>query len=323
VGEVLGVFANIKIEKPHLLHWYYESTAKRINLLEIEDRLAKLRSPKWPSSFPPIDTAKAAQGEVIYNAQCVSCHAIATPGQHQNVTMTPLATVGTDPAMVTVAANRQALTGVLQGVPAMIFLGDKFGATASAGAITFNGVIGAILSPIPADWSWGTPSTAKTETARTASATRTGEGSENDLREDLLSKAHGVRSTIDDVAARTTDPVKLDLDAAAKAIANAPPPGLAYKARPMDGIWATAPYLHNGSVPTLRDLFTAEGARPKTFYVGSRAFDPANVGFSSTQAPGTFLFDTSVAGNSNQGHTWGTSLTPSDVDALIEYLKSL
>jgi mono/diheme cytochrome c family protein len=323
VGEVLGVFANIKIETPHFLHWYYESTAKRINLLEIEDRLAKLRSPKWPASFPPIDAAKVAQGQVIYNAQCLSCHAIATPGQHQDVTMTPLATVGTDPAMVTVAADRQALTGVLQGLPALIFVGDKFGATAGAGAITFNAVLGAILSPIPSDWFWGTPSTAKTETARTASSTRTGEGSENDLREDLLSKMHRVRSTVDDVTARTTDPVKLDLDRAAEVIANAPAPGLAYKARPMDGIWATAPYLHNGSVPTLRDLFTAEGARPKTFYVGSRAFDPVNVGFSTTQAPGTFLFDTSVAGNSNQGHTWGTNLSSADVDALIEYLKSL
>jgi hypothetical protein len=324
VGEVLGVFANIKIEKPHFLHWYYESTAKRINLLEIEDRLAKLRSPKWPSSFPPIDTAKAAQGQVIYNAQCLSCHAIATPGQHQDVTMTPLATVGTDPAMVTVAADRQALTGVLQGVPALIFFGDKFGATAGAGAVTFNAVVGAILSPIPSDWFWGTPSTAKTETARMTTSTRTGEGSENDLRNDLLSKTHRVRSIIDDVTAQTTDPVKLDLDDAAKALGNAPPPeSLAYKARPMDGIWATAPYLHNGSVPTLRDLFTAEATRPKTFYVGSRAFDPVNVGFSTTQAPGLFLFDTAVAGNSNQGHTWGTSLTAAEVDQLIEYLKSL
>src|SRR4051812_8409808 len=223
VGEVLGVFANIKIEKPHFLHWYYESTAKRINLLEIEDRLAKLRSPKWPASFPPIDTAKAAQGQVIYNAQCLSCHAIATPGQHQDVTMTPLATVGTDPAMVTVSATRKALTGVLEGVPALILLGDKFGPTATAGAITFNAVIGAILSPIPSDWFWGSPSTAKTETARTSSSTRTGEGTENDLRNDLLSKTHRVLSKIDDVAARTTDPVKLDLDQAAAVIANAPP----------------------------------------------------------------------------------------------------
>ena len=323
VGEVLGVFANIKIEKPHFLHWYYESTAKRINLLEIEDRLAKLRSPQWPDTFPPIDAAKAAQGKVIYDQQCLSCHILATPGKPQDVTMTPLASVGTDPAMVTVAATRQALTGVLNGVPKLLLLGDPFGPAADAGAITFNAVIGAILSPIPTDWFWGSPSTAKTETARADSSTRSGEGSENDLREDLLSKTHQLLSKTSDLAARTTDPVKLDLDQAAQAIAQAPAPVLAYKARPMDGIWATAPYLHNGSVPTLRDLFTPEASRPKTFYVGSRAFDPVNVGFSTAQAPGMFLFDTAIPGNSNLGHTWGTTLSPPQVDALIEYMKSL
>ena len=202
-----------------------------------------------------------------------------------------------------------------------LFVGDKFGPTAAAKAITFNAVIGAILSPIPNDWSWGTPSTANTETARIGSSTRSGEGSENDLREDLLSKTHRLLSTTSDLVARTTDPVKLDLDQATKALA--PPAGLAYKARPMDGIWATAPYLHNGSVPTLRALFTAEAARPKAFYVGSREFDPINVGFSTAQTPGAFLFDTAIPGNSNLGHTWAATLLPSEVDQLIEYLKSL
>jgi hypothetical protein len=327
VGEVLGVFADIKIEKPHFLHWYYQSTAKRITLLEIEDRLAKLRSPKWPAGFPPIDAAKAAQGEVIYQQQCVTCHAIATPGKHQNIVMTPLANVGTDPAMVTVAATRHALTGVLNGVRELILIGDKFGPKETAQAVTGNAVIGAILSPIPSDWFWGTPSAAKTETASAKTSMRTGKGSEHDLRQHLLSKTHQVLAQASDATAKTTDPVKRDLDQAAAVIAKAKADPsasvLAYKARPMDGIWATAPYLHNGSVPTLRDLFTAEGARPKTFYVGSRAFDPVNVGFSTTLAPGTFLFDTAVAGNSNQGHTWGTALTPAEVDQLIEYLKSL
>jgi hypothetical protein len=327
VGEVLGVFADIKIRKPEFLHWYYASTAKRINLLEIEDRLAQLRSPKWPDVFPPIDAAKAAQGQVIYNAQCLSCHAIATPGQHQDVTMTPLANVGTDPAMVTVAATRQALTGVLEGVPEYIIAGDKFGTSAAAGTITFNAVIGAILSPIPGDWFIGAPSTAKTKTAKAATSARTGEGSENDLRQDLLSKTHQTLSSTTDSTAKTKDPVKADLQQALQAIdeakAAAPPAVLAYKARPMDGIWATAPYLHNGSVPTLRDLFAPPASRPKTFYVGSREFDPVNVGYSTAAGPGLFLFDTAIPGNSNSGHTWGTNLSPADVDALIEYMKSL
>ena len=76
-------------------------------------------------------------------------------------------------------------------------------------------------------------------------------------------------------------------------------------------------------MPTLRALFMAPAARPKTFYVGSREFDPVNVGFDTTKAAGSFLFDTSLAGNSNAGHTWATNLSSSDADDLIEYLKSL
>ena len=328
VGEVLGVFADIKIRKPGFLHWYYESTAKRINLLEIEDRLAQLRSPHWPAGFPAIDTAKAATGQKIYNQQCLSCHALATPGQSQDVVMTPLSSAGTDPAMATDAATRQAKTAILEGVPEFIIVGDKFGPTAAAGSITFNAVLGAIVSPIPDDWFLGAPGKAATRTALTATSTRSGKGSENDLRNDLLSKVHRTLSTTHASSdATTNDPVKIDLAQALAAIqqarATAPPAGLAYKARPLDGIWATAPYLHNGSVPTLRALLAPPALRPKTFYVGSRDFDPVNVGYDITAGPDRFLFDTSFAGNSSAGHDWGTTLTSGDVDALLEYLKSL
>jgi hypothetical protein len=328
VGEVLGVFANIDIKKPSPLHWYYKSTAKRINLLEIEDRLAQLRSPRWPPAFPAIDAAKAAQGQIIYKQQhCDACHALATPGKYQVVTMTPLAAIGTDPAMV-VDSGRNAKTGILEGVPEYLIAGDKFGPTARAGSITFNAVLGAILSPIPSDWSKGSPSTARTRTAKAATSARTGAGSENALRNDLLSNVHGrLSGTHDATDTSTNDPVKADLGAALQAIAEAqqaaPPSGPAYKARPLDGIWATAPYLHNGSVPNLRALLMPPDSRPKTFYVGSREFDPVNVGFSTAEGPGLFLFDTSIPGNTNVGHKYGTTLTPQEVDALIEYLKSL
>ena len=325
VGEVLGVFADIKIRKPGFLHWYYESTAKRINLLEIEDRLALLRSPHWPAGFPAIDSTKAAAGQAIYHAQCESCHKQATPGVFQDVVMTPLTDAGTDPAMATVASTRQAKTGILEGVPELILLGSKFGPTASAGKITFNAVLGAILSPIPDDWFLGAPSKAATKTALEVTSTRKGEGSENDLRNDLLSKLHQTLSkTHASSDANTDDPVKADLLQAQQAMAAAAPStGLAYKARPLDGIWATAPYLHNGSVPTLRALLMKPALRPKTFFVGSRDFDPVNVGFDTASGPDRFLFDTSIAGNSNAGHDWGTSLTNGDLEALLEYLRSL
>lgn len=100
-----------------------------------------------------------------------------------------------------------------------------------------------------------------------------------------------------------------------------------YLAGPLDGVWLRAPYLHNGSVPTLRDLLSPEAARPATFYRGNDTYDQAAVGFVST-VPGEgaasyTLIDTARAGNSNRGHLYGTTLSPADRDALLEYLKTL
>src|SRR5207244_13387926 len=76
----------------------------------------------------------------------------------------------------------------------------------------------------------------------------------------------------------------------------------AYAAIPLDGIWARAPYLHNGSVPTLAALLT--GDRPTTFYRGNTTYDQVNVGFTwKTGGAGAALFDTTRAGLSNTGHT--------------------
>jgi mono/diheme cytochrome c family protein len=96
-----------------------------------------------------------------------------------------------------------------------------------------------------------------------------------------------------------------------------------YKARPLNGIWAAAPYLHNGSVPNLWQLLQAPDKRVKEFYVGSRELDPVNVGFDTAPFPGGFKFDTTLPANSNGGHTYGTTLPDEQKWALIEYLKTL
>jgi hypothetical protein len=108
------------------------------------------------------------------------------------------------------------------------------------------------------------------------------------------------------------------------------PGAKAYKARPLNGMWATAPYLHNGSVPTLYDLLLPPRKRPKAFYVGSTEFDPEKVGFvTKRSAENSFHFETQDAssdlidGNSNAGHTYGTELSDPDRRALVEYLKTL
>ena len=72
-------------------------------------------------------------------------------------------------------------------------------------------------------------------------------------------------------------------------------------------MWATAPYLHNGSVPTLHDLLLPPKDRPKTFPLGHRDYDPAKVGYTTTADGPRFRFDTSKVGNSNAGHEYGTT----------------
>jgi hypothetical protein len=107
---------------------------------------------------------------------------------------------------------------------------------------------------------------------------------------------------------------------------------LGYRARPLEGLWATPPFLHNGSVPSLYQLLLPVEQRDKTFYVGSREFDPKNVGFTTAQFSGGFLYRTDQPGNSNAGHEFrngsgkgviGPELNDAERWAIIEYLKTL
>jgi len=102
-----------------------------------------------------------------------------------------------------------------------------------------------------------------------------------------------------------------------------------YANMPLDGIWLRAPYLHNGSVPNLRELLEPASARTKLFYRGNDVYDPKNVGFVSDVANQGgrkfFLYDTSKCGNGNAGHegrVYGTDLPAAEKEALIEYLKT-
>jgi hypothetical protein len=99
-----------------------------------------------------------------------------------------------------------------------------------------------------------------------------------------------------------------------------------YVAVPLDAIWTRGPYLHNGSVPTLRDLLEPPASRPRVFHRGYDLFDPQNVGYVSRGEQAErlgFRYDVSEAGNGNQGHLYGTTLPARDKDALIEYMKTL
>lgn len=100
-----------------------------------------------------------------------------------------------------------------------------------------------------------------------------------------------------------------------------------YANMPLDGVWLRAPFLHNGSVPTMRDLLEPVANRPKEFYRGYDVFDQANLGFLTNVKEENgfqfFHFDTTKPGNSNAGHTYGTTLSADEKSALIEYMKKL
>lgn len=114
-----------------------------------------------------------------------------------------------------------------------------------------------------------------------------------------------------------------------------------YANHPLDGLWARAPYLHNGSVPNLWQLLKPEEERPEVFTIGGDVYDPENLGFEHQVLVGSradgyfhpdgrpytgtaFVLDTKLLGNGNQGHSgprYGTELSDQEKRALIEYFK--
>jgi mono/diheme cytochrome c family protein len=124
---------------------------------------------------------------------------------------------------------------------------------------------------------------------------------------------------------------------------------IGYKPRPLAGVWATPPFLHNGSVPSLYQMLLPAAERDQTFFVGPRDYDPVNLGYTTAQTPGGeydgFWLDTSLTGNHNSGHSFqatpaqwqayradpsanplpsgviGPLLSEADRYALLEYLK--
>jgi hypothetical protein len=116
---------------------------------------------------------------------------------------------------------------------------------------------------------------------------------------------------------------------------------LAYKARPLAGAWATAPYLHNGSVRNLYQLLLPQHQRDTSFRIGRSVFDPVQVGLAEGEEnEGGMLFDTAIGGNANTGHEFrdgytfweegsppqygviGPAYSDRERYAIIEYIKT-
>lgn len=279
-GQLLGNFAHVVLRRPDPNAPYYPSSVDPDRLRAIEDAIKRLRPPAWPGDLlGPIDATRAREGGRLYEHHCASCHAVLPADRYDTpieVVLTPVAAVGTDPAMAEDYCNRWFDPGRLEGVAVSPIAGGPLPDPVRARSFLNHVIIGAILVP--------------------------------DLRAE---PGRAVGSTPPAMPA-ALEPCGPD------------DPLMAYKARPLHGIWATAPFLHNGSVPTLYDLLLPPRERPGRFWVGSRELDPYRVGFESRRGPGAFLFDTAARGNSRLGHDYATErLTEQQRWALVEYLKSL
>jgi len=345
---VLGVFAEANLEKASFLRPFYRTSAKRLNQLKLENKLKRLYSPVWPEQLGKIDEAKKAAGQLLFNKHCVKCHQIIPHGAQEtkvNVVMVPIDKVGTDPRMATNVVAPEGggdvLTGPLEGswIPGF----PKLPAKTSRGNLISNVGRGAILS-LYRDVKVKDPDLARLGRR----AERLGDLVNQHLTEEeiraFLKELGMTQEKALQLLSRYEDKLKMyaqDLKSAADSLSQGEsiaslssnpnlevdrPSVLAYKSRPLDGIWATAPYLHNGSVPNLYELLLPATDRSNKFHVGSRKFDPAKVGFETKESPGTTLLDTSFPGNSNAGHgdpaTYG-EFTEEERWQLVEYMKSL
>lgn len=130
--------------------------------------------------------------------------------------------------------------------------------------------------------------------------------------------------TWNEKAAREANAVVRDMGIDRPGLVEAPLTG--YVAAFLDGIWLRAPYLHNGSVPTLRDLLEPAARRPQVFWRGYDLYDPNRVGFVTQGAEAERIgtrHEVAAKGGGNGGHEFGTELSDEDKDALVEYLKTL
>jgi hypothetical protein len=308
-GEVIGVFADIAIRNKPGFAQGYTSSIDLPNLVKMETQLTTLQPPAWPAVLPPIHKGLADTGSGLFKAQCASCHAIpssrANLTEKYTVTLQPVL-AGPDPSntdmwMACNAIMDWANTGLFKGNATQVVNRTIFGATSNSFTMTGNAALGAIL----------------------------------DRKFDLASAAFqgvfdfskGLPLPGKKVFQAGLSPKQIRA-AACKAYREADPkdPKMVYKGRPLQGIWATAPYLHNGSVANLRELLLPPAQRKTEFALGSREFDPVDVGFTTDpNAPGNiFVFSTKIDGNSNAGHDYNNAgLKEGEIAALIEYMKTL
>jgi hypothetical protein len=304
LGQVYGVFGIYRPRRSgNEVDFLTANSANWAGLERIEGLLKKMGAPKWPWGY---DRGLAKLGEEVFNRNwqgggCVQCHGerpgalrLLRPIWEGLTWSTPLCDVGTDTLQHKIL-HRDADSGVLEGSrhPAGRPLPketDIFGLLAVS-------VIGSIFQE-----TFGVSLYGYDEAAREAQRKNLGE-----IKAKQLISTYAAEGS-ESCPIRNSGPNK-------------------YESRVLKGIWATAPYLHNGSVPTLTDLLEPPQSRPKRFQLGS-VYDPKRIGLAAVQGQGDKIPERettceSMDGDSRCGHPYGTGLQPPEKALLLEYLKSI
>lgn len=350
IGEVLGVFADVDTTKKEFPLGGYSSSVQTDNLKKLEDTLSNLWSPKWPEdAFGKIDTQLAAKGGSLFKTHCANCHQDIKREDPKRKVIAQMAFVQTDLSMARNAAERKSPSGIFEGrhvfIPPLtnrklgpvepiaillshlgerVLIGPKDVQFTSELQFKFDIVadlddgttkLATVLSSAEIDS--GVLRTANVKAAsvlKTTSAVLQNGADLTGLPSKFAAKFKTVAGELGDMGDKLAtfqgaadNPVKVIYK---------------YKARPLNGIWATAPYLHNGSILNLDELLKPAKDRLKKFHTGTLEFDPKCVGFKNE---GPFELDTTAQpGNSNVGHEYGAKVfTPDERAQLVEYMKQL
>ena len=313
---------------------HFKSSVDLFNLQRLESHLGSLESPRWPfcwdrvnkAYYLPVDPAddpvdqracngedskidkkKAASGRLIYANRCQGCHDVIIRDAWDRLMVSNMSRIrkaGTDPAMAKNSVKYTGKPGNFRGTYQTVGVGKVIVREDAPVAQILSAAVKGVIGTSDADKWWPRR---------------------------MVEYVYALVVTFfDNPIKASVKAGNYDPDTAAEPYKSL----LSYRARSHNGIWATAPYLHNGSVPSLYDFLLpvkrkgdvdggrCEKYRPETFMVGAREFDPVKVGFRSDGEG--FEFDTSISGNRNTGHEYGNcDMTDEDRWDLIEYLKSL
>ena len=344
-SEVIGVYADVDVVSNPGFGGFASSVDVR-SLIGLETQLATLKSPRWPAAAGTPDQALARWGGQLFKKRCAGCHAPLAPDDMKTpikAEMTPIwgpGGVGTDPWMACNTFSYQTNAGLLAGTRISVVAGEPLGMIEPNRQLLRTVTIGSLLGR---KWQ------------ELGAAINIALGGKEKIRVyrgpvPPPPPPPPVPEAMVEIGDQLPRGERLKQCIAAAQMPDLPPPApgasaseitvwqrrqheiaenrmaLAYKARPLNGIWATAPYLHNGSVKSLYELLLPPRQRTPSFWVGNPELDPREVGF--VNKPGAFgswfrVKDDKgkdIHGNSNAGHDYGNdSMSDPERWALTAY----